>query len=226
MPERFPTLTLVRHGATAWTDTGQHTSRTDLPLTPSGAAQATMAGEHWRARIEAGAAPRPRFALTSPRRRARETADRVLAALAPLAVLAAAPAALQEWDYGAYEGLTSAEIRARPGGAAWTVFTAPTPGGETGAAVGARADAVLAAVRDRQRRAAADAAATAAAVHDDPCHGICFSHGHFLRVLCARWLGLPPKDGRHFQLDPGAISVLGYDHGEAEPCIKLWNWQA
>jgi probable phosphoglycerate mutase len=139
-----------------------------------------------------------RFALvlTSPSARARETCR-----LAGLGGKARVSKGLHEWDYGAYEGLTTAQIQAeRPG---WTIWTGEVPGGETLAQVGARADRVLAEVSS----AGGDVAI--------------FSHGHFLRVLAARWVGLEPVGGAVLALDPGTISVLGHEH--ERPVVREWN---
>jgi broad specificity phosphatase PhoE len=139
-----------------------------------------------------------RFALvlTSPLQRAKETCR-----LAGLADVAVERDDLQEWDYGDYEGRTTTEIRReRPG---WTVWKDGVPGGETLAEVGARVDRVL----DELREAAGDVAV--------------FAHGHLLRVLAARWLGLEPSAGRLFALDPGTISVLGNERETA--VLRGWN---
>jgi probable phosphoglycerate mutase len=134
--------------------------------------------------------------LTSPRARARETCD-----LAGLGAHAEVTDDLAEWDYGGYEGRTSGEIRrTRPG---WTIFTGDPPGGETAAEVGARADRVVA------RALAADGPVAL------------FSHGHFLRVLGARWVDLVVADGALLGLDTGSISVLGYER-EAR-VLRVWN---
>ena len=133
--------------------------------------------------------------LTSPRERARRTA-----ALAGFAH-AVPDARLVEWDYGDYEGVTTPEIRRSV--RAWTVWTHETPGGETDGEVAARLDAVIADVR----------------ATDGPV--LVFGHGHALRALAARWLGLPVRDGRHFTLDTGTISVLGEEH--EEPALRRWN---
>lgn len=110
---------------------------------------------------------------------------------------------LAEWDYGAYEGITTKEILAdRPG---WQLFRDGCPNGEFAADVGARADAVIHALRE---------AATTILI---------FSSSHFLRVLAARWLGLPPEGGVYFSLDTTSISVLGYEHDLTEPVIRRWN---
>ncbi len=110
---------------------------------------------------------------------------------------------LAEWGYGAYEGVMTKEILAqRPG---WQLFRDGCPDGETAADVGTRADRIIAAIR------AANAPI------------LIFSSSHFLRVLAARWLGLPPEGGAHFMLDTTSVSVLGYEHDLGEPVIRRWN---
>jgi broad specificity phosphatase PhoE len=133
--------------------------------------------------------------LTSPRARARRTAE--LAGFAEAEV----DDDLVEWDYGDYEGLTTPEIRETVAG--WTVWTHPCPGGETAEQVGRRLDRVVARVRDHGGRV------------------LVFSHGHASRVLAARWLGLPPTDGRHFVLGTATISVLGWER--ESPAVLRWN---
>ena len=189
-------LIVLRHGETQWSRQGRHTGRTDLPLTPAGEAAATA--------LAPALAARPvRATFTSPARRAMATA-----ALAGLTGAKQDPD-LQEWDYGGYEGRTTAEIRAsRPGWYLWRDGVIPRDAahpGETLAAVGARADAVLA--RVRPLLADGDVALVA--------------HGHLLRVLTARWLWLEPGDGRLFQLKTATLSTLGTEHGE--PVITSWN---
>ena len=180
---------LIRHGETAWSLSGQHTGRTDVPLTPEGVRQAEALGDRLAGKQFA-------LVLTSPRARARETCR-----LAGLAGAAQVDDDLAEWDYGDLEGRTSAEIRGEfPG---WTIWSGPVPGGETAAQVGARADRVLA----RAREVAGNVAL--------------FAHGHLLRVATARWLGLPPAEGRLFALDTASISVLGLEQGL--PVIRSWN---
>jgi broad specificity phosphatase PhoE len=176
-------VVLVRHGETAWSKSGQHTSRTDIPLTERGQAQA--------AGLAARLAGRPfALVLTSPLARARQTC-----ALAGFADVAQVDDDLTEWDYGSYEGRTTAQIRGeRPG---WTLWDDGAPGGETAAEVAARADRVLARVRS---------------AHGD---SLVFAHGHLLRVLVARWLGLAPAAGRYFVLDAAGISVLGWEREQA-----------
>jgi broad specificity phosphatase PhoE len=189
-------LILLRHGETEWSRAGRHTGRTDIPLTPAGEAAA--------AALAPALASRPiRAAFTSPAQRAVRTAE-----LAGLAQAKPDPD-LQEWDYGGYEGVTTAEIRKqRPGWYLWRDGVVPGDDehpGETVGQVGARADAVLA--RVRPLLAEGDVALVA--------------HAHVLRVLTARWLGLEPAGGRLFRLDTGTLSTLGTEHGE--PVILSWN---
>jgi len=184
-------LWLVRHGETEWARLGRHTGRTDVPLTGLGREQARALG-----RRLAGHAFE--LVLTSPLSRARETA-----ALAGFGEVAVPDPDLMEWDYGAFEGLETSDIRASfPG---WTIWTGPWPGGETIGGVAARADRIVA--RVRSGRAAGDT--------------LVFAHGHFLRVLAARWLGLSPESGGLFALGTGTISVLGWEHGS--PVVQAWN---
>jgi broad specificity phosphatase PhoE len=180
-------MVLLRHGATEWSLTGQHTGRTDIPLLDLGREQAKAAGD-LLADME--------FAqvLTSPLVRAAETC--VLAGFAGEMV-----PDLMEWDYGVYEGLTTAEIRlGRPG---WDLWKDGVIDGERAADVGRRVDRVIA----RARQVDGDT--------------LCIAHGHVLRVLAARWLGLPAVGGRLFALATARVSILGWDH-EA-PVISLWN---
>lgn len=182
-------VVLVRHGETEWTVTRQHTGRTDIPLNEEGERQARLVGEALRDR-------RFGLVLTSPLRRARETCE-----LAGFGDAAGLRDDLMEWDYGEYDGRTTADIRAeRPG---WTLWTDGAPGGETAADVGGRADRVI----KELRAAEADA--------------LVFGHGHQLRVLAARWLGLDPQQGRLFYLSTGTVSILGYERETA--VIKRWN---
>jgi probable phosphoglycerate mutase len=184
-----PEVVLVRHGETEWSRTGRHTGRTDVPLTEQGRRDAEAVGVTLRGR---------RFALvlTSPLARAAETCR-----LAGLADLAERRDELMEWDYGAYEGRKTAEIRKeRPG---WTLWRDGVPDGETVAQVTARADSVIAELRSARGDAAV------------------FGHGHLLRVLAARWLGLDPAAGALFALDPATISILGYER--ETPVLRGWN---
>ena len=184
-------LVLVRHGETAWSKSGQHTSFSDVELTTVGEDEARAAAVKLAGRTFAAA-------FTSPMRRARETC-----ALAGLAEHAVVTEALCEWNYGDYEGLTTAQIRATNPG--WTIFTGDPPGGETSVQVGVRADAVI-------ERAVAAAAGGDVAL---------FSHGHFLRVLGARWIGLDARDGALLRLDTATISVLGSEHDRR--VLHVWN---
>ena len=182
-------VVLVRHGQTEWSRDGKHTSRTDVALTAEGRRQAEALGEALRERSFVAV-------WTSPRARAMESCR-----LAGLGDVAAVRDELREWEYGSYEGRTTAEIQdERPG---WTLWGVGVPDGETAEEVGARADRVVAELRQLDGDAAV------------------FSHGHFLRVLTARWLGLDPRDGRLFALDTGTIGVLGYEREIA--VVRLWN---
>ena len=193
MPPTVPAdaqLWLLRHGQTDWSRSGQHTGRTDVPLNAVGEKQAAAL-----APLIADLAPA--LVLCSPRRRARLTAE-----LAGLHV-DAIDEDLAEWDYGDYEGITSATIHeTNPG---WTIFGAPTPGGETATQIAARVDRVL------------NKAATS--LVDGPV--VLVAHGHISRVLGARWLGQPVSGGANLLLDEAAPSVLGAQYGQ--PVIARWN---
>ncbi len=181
-------LWIVRHGETEWSRSGQHTSTSEIPLTSAGEEAARLVGERL-------AGTTFDLVLTSPRDRARRTAE-----------LAGFPDAevdddLAEWAYGEYEGITTAQIREQVPG--WTVWTHPTPGGETADDVGRRLDRVVARVRDRGGRA------------------LVFGHGHASRALAARWVEQPVDEGRFFRLDTATVSVLGYEH--EFPVVARWN---
>jgi len=184
-------LWIVRHGETQWSASGRHTSTTDVLLTDAGRREATALGPEL-------AGHRFGLVLTSPMRRARETA-----------AAAGFPDAtpdddLCEWDYGDFEGITTAEIRARGGVfAQWTVFRGPVPGGETIDEVAARAERVLGRV---------------AATDGDV---LCFGHAHFSRVLTAVALDLGAPAAARFVLDPATVSVVGAEHGGR--ALRLWN---
>ncbi|TXS38857.1 histidine phosphatase family protein [Streptomyces sp. OR43] len=192
-------LILIRHGETEWSRNGQHTSHTDLPLTPLGERQARALAPLLADRDIA-------LTLVSPSVRARRTAE-----LAGLAAPRITPE-LREWDYGGYEGVTTHEIhRTRPDWNLWTDGVTAGPEahpGETPTAVGERADRILAEVREAAARAGDEDIALVA-------------HSHFLRVLTARYLGLTPAEGTLFQLATGAVSRLGREHGQ--PVITAWN---
>ena len=180
-------LWLIRHGETEWSASGKHTSSTDLALTAEGERKAAAVG-----RLLAGKT----FALVlaSPLRRALETCR--LAGYSPQVT-----PNLREWDYGAYEGLTTAEIQVQNAG--WTIWTGTPPGGESAKEVGARADLVIAQATAAQGDVAL------------------FGHGHMLRVLAARWLGLEPTGGHLLALSTGSVSVLGYEHQTR--VVQGWN---
>jgi broad specificity phosphatase PhoE len=182
-------VVLVRHGETEWTRNGKHTGHTDIPLTEAGQREAEAVRRALRGRSFA-------LVLTSPLQRAAETCR-----LAGFGDGAVRRDELKEWDYGAYEGRKTADIRKqRPG---WTLWRDGVPDGEMPAEVGERVDRVIAELR----AAAGDVAV--------------FAHGHVLRVLAARWLGLEAEAGRLFALDPATISALGYER--ETPVIRLWN---
>jgi probable phosphoglycerate mutase len=184
-----PLLSIVRHGATEWSVSGQHTGRTNIPLLPEGELQARATGK-LLSDIDFS------LVLCSPLERAQRTCE--LAGLREQAVL---EDDLYEWDYGDYEGLTTATIReTRPG---WTIWNGPCPNGETIEQVSDRADRVIARVRAQSGNA------------------IVFAHGHILRVLTARWCELAPVEGQRFVLDPATLSLLGWER--ETPAVLRWN---
>ncbi len=185
-------LFVVRHGETEWSLSGRHTSHTDLALTPHGEDQARQCGAY----LTAFAFDR---VLTSPRRRARTTAE-----LAVPGATAVVDPDLAEWDYGDYEGRTSKDIEAeRPG---WLLFRDGCPGGETAQQVSDRADRLIARIRESDGNVAV------------------FSHGHFSCVLGARWIGLPILEGQHLTLGPASLAVLGFSASHPDvSVITQWN---
>jgi broad specificity phosphatase PhoE len=184
-----PLLYVVRHGATEWSRSGQHTGRTDLPLLPEGEDQARATGS-LLANIDFS------LVLCSPLQRAQRTCE-----LAGLLDRAVTDNDLQEWDYGDYEGVTTQTIRETVSG--WTVWSGICPNGETIEQVSKRADRVIKRVRNESGNA------------------IVFAHGHFLRVLTARWCELDPVEGQRFILDPATLSILGWER--ETPAIRQWN---
>ncbi|GGX86395.1 histidine phosphatase family protein [Streptomyces minutiscleroticus] len=191
-------LLLVRHGETEWSRSGQHTSFTDLPLTERGEEQARSLAPLLAGRTLG-------LALVSPLARAARTAE-----LAGVTATVTEPD-LHEWDYGAYEGVTTEEIqRTRPQWCLWDHGVPPGPDGHPGEmpdAVGRRADRVLSRVDEALKAGAGDV--------------LLVAHGHFLRVLTARRLGLPPSAGKLFKLETGTLSRLSTEHGW--PVIAEWN---
>lgn len=182
-------LVLVRHGETEWSRDKKHTGRSDVPLTEHGIEEAEAVAPLLEGR-ELSAV------YASPLGRATETCR-----LAGLGDRAETDEDLLEWDYGSYEGITTAEIHeTRPD---WVLWRDGCPGGESPAEVGARADAFLAAVEGESGDVAV------------------FGHGHMLRVICARWLGLEPADGARFALNTATLSVLGWEHDWH--VIRSWN---
>jgi len=192
MSDTLPIVYLARHGETAWSLSGQYTGLTDLPLIERGEKNARQLG----ARL-AGLTFSTVF--TSPLQRATRTCE-----LAGFAAVARVDVDLDEWNYGQYDGLTSAEIlKRRPG---WRLFRDGCPGGESPAQISDRADRVV----QRLRAASGDV--------------LLFSSGHFLRVLAARWLGLDLEwADSHFFLGTASLSALGYEHNLSQPVIRLWN---
>ncbi|MBA2300881.1 MAG: histidine phosphatase family protein [Chloroflexi bacterium] len=187
-PERQ--IWLVRHGETEWARSGRHTGRSDIPLTDLGRQQAGA--------LAARLAGHPfALVLTSPRSRAAETAR--LAGFADAIV----DPDLGEWDYGAFEGRTTADIRTEIPD--WSIWTGPWQGGERVEDVGMRADRVI--ERCLDARVEGDA--------------LLFAHGHLLRVLAARWIDLPAAGGSHLALGTATIGVLGWDR--ANRVIETWN---
>lgn len=184
-----PLLYVVRHGATEWSRSGQHTGRTDLPLLPEGEDQARATGS-LLANIDFS------LVLCSPLQRAQRTCE-----LAGLLDRAVTDNDLQEWDYGDYEGVTTQTIRETVPG--WTVWSGTCPSGETIEQVSKRADRVIKRVRNESGNA------------------IVFAHGHFLRILTARWCELDPVEGQRFILDPATLSILGWER--ETPAIRQWN---
>jgi probable phosphoglycerate mutase len=180
---------ICRHGETAWTLSGQHTGITDIPLTENGKKQALLLGNRLK-KISFS------DVFSSPRTRALETCQ--IAGFQDIGI----DPDLQEWNYGNYEGLTSAAIKKID--SEWHLFADGAPGGETLAEVSARADRILFKLRSLAGPVAL------------------FSHGHFSRVLAARWLGLSVEEARFFYLSPASMSILGFE--SESPVIKLWNY--
>jgi probable phosphoglycerate mutase len=189
-----PTLTIVRHGETEWSRSGQHTSRTDLDLTAAGEAQARHLGA-FLAGIPVD------LVVSSPRRRAARTAE--LAGLVPFEVAED----LVEWDYGELEGLTSAQIQERYPG--WNIWAGPWPGGETAAQVSARADRMIGWILGVITSASESGRV------------VLVGHGHFSRVLAARWVGQEVSAGSWLDLDTCTWSELGW--ARRARVVRHWN---
>jgi broad specificity phosphatase PhoE len=182
-------LWLIRHGETDWSLSGAHTSRTDIPLTARGKERAAKIRDYLAHRTFS-------LVLTSPLERARETCR-----IAGYGDVAQIDENLREWDYGVYEGRTTAEIRKdQPD---WSIWDAPPPEGEAVEHVAARTQQVI----DRAIQSGGDVAL--------------FAHAHVLRILTATWLGLPPRDGRLLALGTGSVSTLGFERETR--VISTWN---
>ena len=180
---------LIRHGETEWSLSGQHTGNTDIPLTDHGEAAARLLAPVLAERDFS-------LVLCSPLQRARRTCE-----LAGLGDQASIDPDLAEWNYGSYEGLTSAAIHGQHPG--WLVFRDGCPNGESPAEMGERVDRVISRVRQNGGRVAL------------------FAHGHVFRVFVARWIELSPSHGAHFLLDTSTLTILSYYRGI--PAVKCWN---
>lgn len=190
MSPSFPEVYLARHGETTWSASGRHTGRTDIPLSARGEHEAQALGMRLKG-VEFA------LVLASPLNRARRTAE--LAGF----VSAEIEPDLMEWDYGAYEGRRTVDIRSEHPG--WSLFGDGCPSGETAESVGVRADRVITRVRALSGNA------------------LVFAHRDILCVLAARWLDLVAVDGRGFYLDTASLSILGYHHDLDDPVIRQWN---
>jgi broad specificity phosphatase PhoE len=193
MTSDLPRLFLARHGDTAWTDSRQHTGRSDIPLNERGEEHARELGERLREFSFVRA-------FTSPLQRAAKTCE-----LAGFGAVAAVDADLLEWDYGRWEGkLTRDILKDRPG---WELFRDGCPDGESPEDVALRADRFI------------------ARVHGMAGDVLAFSSGHIIRMIAARWHGMPPDAGRVFFCRPASVGVLGFEHDRREePVIRLWNY--
>jgi broad specificity phosphatase PhoE len=186
----LPKVYLARHGETEWTKTGQHTGRTDIPLTPQGEDDAKLIGLRLAHLTFT-------YVVSSPLQRAKRTAE--LAGYQPFIDVD-----LMEWDYGNYEGKKTVDIRKENPG--WQLLKHGAPNGETAAQIAARADRVVARLKAQTGNV------------------LVFAHGHYLRVLAARWLGADVSFAANLLLGTCSISVLSFDHGRIEePAIMLWN---
>lgn len=180
---------VVRHGTTSWSRAGRHTGRSDVPLEEDGRREALAVGRRLHGH-------RFTLVLSSPLARARETCS-----LAGFGREAQIDEDLAEWDYGEYEGLTTAQIRSqRPG---WLLWRDGVLGGESLASLCRRADRLVVLARSAEGDVLA------------------FGHGHILRVICARWVGLPPGEASKFFLAPGSLGVLGWER--EIPAVLRWN---
>ena len=197
-------LWLIRHGETEWSLSGAHTSTTDIPLTEHGRQRALELKEYLHGKKFAAV-------LVSPMQRERETCQ-----LAGYGDVAQVEPGLVEWNYGDAEGKTTAQMRELRG-PQWSVWTSPIVGGESVEQVGERADGVIA-----RAEAAVHPTSQNRDVGHPESHAVAlFAHAHILRILAARWLGLPAVDGRMLALGTGSLSVLG--HERETRVIERWN---
>jgi broad specificity phosphatase PhoE len=187
-------LWLVRHGETEWSLSGAHTSTTDIPLTDHGRQRAVELNEFLHGKKFAAV-------YVSPKHRARETCE-----IAGYGDVMQVEDNLQEWNYGESEGKTTKEMREKYGDPNWSVWTNPIVGGEAVEAVGERADKVI---------------AKSLAQVPDGGQVALFAHAHILRILAARWIGLPAVGGQLFALGTGSVSVLGFERETR--VISKWN---
>ncbi|KAI5856554.1 histidine phosphatase superfamily [Tricharina praecox] len=214
-----PRLILARHGETAWTLTGAHTSTTDLPLTARGRATISLVASSSVGRGRAIDPARLSHVFVSPRLRARETLD-LLLPQPPAHVAVTTDDRCREWGYGEYEGLPPAEIRKRRREQGldterpWDIWVDGTPGegGESPESLAARIDAVIEDVKAIQKQALKGGER----VEEDDRDVLVVAHGHFLRAFVKRWVGLPLASPLLLVLDPGGIAVMGYAHGRVE----------
>ncbi|MEZ0090245.1 histidine phosphatase family protein [Streptacidiphilus sp. EB129] len=206
MPSR---ILLVRHGETEWSATGRHTGRTDIPLTDEGREMARRLGDRLK-REPFGGLPEA-VVRTSPLSRARETCE-----LAGFGDRAIDVPDLLEWDYGQYEGRTGPDIRQsdQPG---WLIWRDGVPGGETLDQVAARVDAFIAWTAEHGGVPDPDTTTMHCADNDV----VVFAHGHLLRILTARWLGLPATHAQRLKLGPATLSILTWEYGAR--AVELWN---
>ncbi|ROS33030.1 histidine phosphatase family protein [Curtobacterium sp. PhB78] len=195
--ERPGELVLVRHGETEWSKSGLHTGRTDIPLTDNGVEQAKRAGRYLADRSFA-------LALSSPLQRARDTAHLI-------GVDPELDEDLYEWDYGAYEGLTTPQIKVLRHGP-WDLWTDGVPAGDTPGENAAEVRVRVERILNRARPVLAEGQ-----------DAVFIAHGHVLRALGAAWIRLAPQDGAVLKLGTASVSVLGYEHGR--PVIDAWNIQ-
>ncbi|KAJ7293442.1 histidine phosphatase superfamily [Mycena rebaudengoi] len=211
----MPRLFVIRHGETEWSLNGRHTGRSDIPLTAHGEEQIR---EKAQILVGPGKILDPKNICTvivSPRQRAHRTFHLLFEHIAtPDHSLTEE---VREWDYGDYEGLLSSEIKAKD--PKWSIWDDGCPGGESVEAMQARVDGIIAKVREHHRRYKEEGIGSRDVV--------IVAHGHFSRVLISRWIKFPLCLGTHFNVEPGGIAYLGYNHGSLdEPALNALNLYA